>query len=94
MNETATKGHTLHYIVEYVRELPCGQRWAMARTDHATYLFILEGEVTPSVLEEAWAAFRWLSENRPAPREDVPEVIPDDPNRALCEAVRWGHSAT
>lgn len=35
-----------------------GQDWALVRTPTGTQLFICESEVTPEVLEQAWAAYR------------------------------------
>ena len=71
------------YTVQFVTEdqaaragLPEDVPWVMARTeDDSTYLFIRDDGVTSEVLEEAWAAFRWMALNRPAECPDVPEVV-------------------
>ena len=59
--------HVVEYVEGYL--LPPGQDWAMAQTDDAYYLFLRKGAIRPEVLEQAWSAFRLLSE-RPAHRNE------------------------
>lgn len=39
-----------------------GKKWALVECDGAMTLFLVEGEVCPAVLEEAWQAYRMLTE--------------------------------
>ena len=58
------------YAVQYVKdeELPTNQAWAMIRQGPRYCLFIKASQVTPEVLEEAWAGFRRMVDRIPAQR--------------------------
>lgn len=52
------------YSVKFVADeaLPSGHKWALARDGEGNYyVFIKQSCVSPSVLEQAWAAFRSLT---------------------------------
>lgn len=50
-------------------DLPQGQEWALVEHDEQITLFIIESALTPRKLEDAWAAYRLLTNPRhPGPR--------------------------
>lgn len=52
--------HTVRMVSQ--ENLPAGQRWAMVECDGRMTLFLAEDAVCPAVLEEAWHAYRLLTE--------------------------------
>lgn len=62
------------YAVQFVGKgaLPEGHTWALAQCGREDYyLFIDESQMTETMLEEAWAAYRLAATGR-LPRQRVP----------------------
>lgn len=55
--------YAVHYVSD--EDLPTNQAWAMVRQGGRVCLFLKESVLCPTVLEEAWAAFRVLEPRAP-----------------------------